>query len=290
MSELLQFLVSGVTVGAIYAAIALGFTLIYNASGVVNFAQGEFVVIGGMTAAALIGAGVPVWIAAPLAVIAGMLVGVALYRLAIRPAREAPLVSLIIITIGASIFLRGAMQAVFDKQIHRYDGFSGDAPLRVGGATILPQSLWIIGGSIAVFAFLAWFLNRTRAGRGIRATASNRMAAALVGINTGRAMNLSFALSAAIGALAGVLATPVTFTSYDVGVLMALKGFSATMLGGVGSPLGALAGGLLIGLIEAMTAGYISSDYKDASAFVVILLVLFLRPQGLFGARITERV
>ncbi|PSK87720.1 amino acid/amide ABC transporter membrane protein 1 (HAAT family) [Limimaricola soesokkakensis] len=290
MSELLQFLVSGITVGAIYAAIALGFTLIYNASGVVNFAQGEFVVIGGMTAAALIGAGVPVWIAAPLAVIAGMLVGVLLYRLAIRPAREAPLVSLIIITIGASIFLRGAMQAVFDKQIHRYDGFSGDAPLRVGGATILPQSLWIIGGSIAVFAFLAWFLNRTRAGRGIRATASNRMAAALVGINTGRAMNLSFALSAAIGALAGVLATPVTFTSYDVGVLMALKGFSATMLGGVGSPLGALAGGLLIGLIEAMTAGYISSDYKDASAFVVILLVLFLRPQGLFGARITERV
>lgn len=290
MSELLQFLVSGVTVGAIYAAIALGFTLIYNASGVVNFAQGEFVVIGGMTAAALIGAGVPVWIAAPLAVIVGMLVGVALYRLAIRPAREAPLVSLIIITIGASIFLRGAMQAVFDKQIHRYDGFSGDAPLRVGGATILPQSLWIIGGSIAIFAFLAWFLNRTRAGRGIRATASNRMAAALVGINTGRAMNLSFALSAAIGALAGVLATPVTFTSYDVGVLMALKGFSATMLGGVGSPLGALAGGLLIGLIEAMTAGYISSDYKDASAFVVILLVLFLRPQGLFGARITERV
>jgi branched-chain amino acid transport system permease protein len=116
------------------------------------------------------------------------------------------------------------------------------------------------------------------------------MAAALVGINTGRAMNLSFALSAAIGALAGVLATPVTFTSYDVGVLMALKGFSATMLGGVGSPLGALAGGLLIGLIEALTAGYISSDYKDASAFIVILLVLFLRPQGLFGARITERV
>lgn len=290
MSELLQFLVSGVTVGAIYAAIALGFTLIYNASGVVNFAQGEFVVIGGMTAAALIGAGVPVWIAAPLAVIAGLLVGLLLYRLAIRPARQAPLVSLIIITIGASIFLRGAMQAIFDKQIHRYDGFSGDAPLRVGGATILPQSLWIIGGSIAVFAFLAWFLNRTRAGRGIKATASNRMAAALVGINTGRAINLSFALSAAIGALAGVLATPVTFTSYDVGVLMALKGFSATMLGGVGSPLGALAGGLLIGLIEAMTAGYISSDYKDASAFVVILLVLFLRPQGLFGARITERV
>ncbi|MGB8622337.1 MAG: branched-chain amino acid ABC transporter permease, partial [Paracoccaceae bacterium] len=184
MSELLQFLVSGVTVGAIYAAVALGFTIIYNASGVVNFAQGEFVVIGGMTAAALIKAGVPVIVAAPLAVLAGTAVGILLYRLAIRPAGQAPLVSLIIITIGAGLFLRGAMQAVFDKQIHRYDGFSGEAPLHLGGATILPQSLWIIGGSVAVFAALAWFFGHTRAGRGIRATASNRLAAALVGINT----------------------------------------------------------------------------------------------------------
>ncbi|QDL91939.1 branched-chain amino acid ABC transporter permease [Paroceanicella profunda] len=290
MAELLQFLVSGVTVGAIYAAVALGFTLIYNATGVVNFAQGEFVVIGGLTAAALIGAGVPPLLAAPLAVLAGLVMGLLLYRLAIRPAGQAPLVSLIIITIGASIFLRGAMQMVFDKQIHRYDGFSGEAPIGFLGATILPQSLWIIGGSLVVFAFLAWFMGHTRAGRGIRATASNRLAAALVGINTKAAMNLSFALSAAIGALAGVLATPVTFTSYDVGVLVALKGFSATMLGGVGSAQGALAGGLLIGLIEALTAGYLSSDYKDAAAFVVILAVLFLRPQGLFGARMTERV
>lgn len=290
MSELLQFVLSGVTVGAIYAAVALGFTLIYNASGVVNFAQGEFVVIGGMSAAALIALGVPVYLAAPLAVLAGTLVGIALYRLAIKPAGKAPLVSLVIITIGASIFLRGVMQLVFDKQIHRYDGFSGDEALHFLGATLLPQSLWIIGGSVVVFAGLAWFIGHTHAGRGIRATASNRLAAVLVGINTGRAMNLSFALSAGIGALAGVLATPVTFTSYDAGVLMALKGFSATMLGGVGSPAGALVGGLAIGLIEALTAGYISSDYKDAAAFIVILAVLFVMPQGLFGRRTTERV
>ncbi len=290
LSELLQFVLSGVTVGAIYAAVALGFTLIYNASGVANFAQGEFVVVGGMTAAALISAGVPVYIAAPLAVIAGMIVGIGLYKLAIRPAGKAPLVSLVIITIGASIFLRGVMQIVFDKQIHRYEGFSGDEALRFLGATILPQSLWIIGGSVVVFALLAWFVGHTKAGRGIRATASNRLAAVLVGINTGRSMNLSFALSAAVGALAGVLATPVTFTTYDAGVLMALKGFSATMLGGVGNPFGALVGGFAIGLIEAMTAGYISSDYKDAAAFIVILGVLFVMPQGLFGRRTTERV
>lgn len=290
MSDFLQFVLSGMTVGAIYAAVALGFTIIYNASGVVNFAQGEFVVIGGMTAAALVSAGVPIYIAAPLAIVAGTLTGITLYQVAIQPAVRAPLVSLIIITIGASIFLRGAMQLVFDKQIHRYPGFSGDDALHFLGATLLPQSLWIVGGSVAVFAGLAWFFGHTRAGRGIRATASNRFAATLVGINTGRAMNLSFALSAAVGALAGVLATPVTFTSYDAGVLMALKGFSATMLGGVGSPLGALVGGIAIGLLEALTAGYISSDYKDATAFIVILLVLFFMPQGLFGRRITERV
>ncbi|MCB8836373.1 branched-chain amino acid ABC transporter permease [Aurantimonas sp. VKM B-3413] len=290
MAELLQFLFSGVTVGAIYAAVALGFTIIYNASGVVNFAQGEFVVIGGMTTAALIAAGVPVFIAAPVAVLVGTLVGVLLYKVAIEPARQAPLVSLIIITIGASIFLRGAVQFVFDKQIHRYPGFSGDEALQVLGATLLPQSLWIVGGSVLVFLVLAWFFGGTRAGRGVRATASNRLAAKLVGVNTSRAMNLSFALSAAVGALAGVIATPVTFTSYDAGVLIALKGFSATMLGGVGSPLGALVGGFAIGLIEALTAGYISSDYKDAAAFIVILAVLFFMPQGLFGRRITERV
>jgi len=290
VSELLQFVLSGLTVGAIYAAVALGFTLIYNASGVVNFAQGEFVVIGGMTAAALIGIGVPLPLAILGAVLAGTASGVLLYQFAIRPARNAPLVSLVIITIGASIFIRGAMQTIFDKQIHRYDGFSGDLPIRFGGAAILPQALWIIGGAIAIFAFLAWFMRRTRSGRAIEATSSNRLAATLIGINTRHAVNLSFALSAFIGALAGVLATPITFTSYDAGVLLALKGFSATMLGGVGSPLGALIGGLAIGLIEALTAGYISSSYKDAAAFVIILAVLFLRPQGLLGRRIQERV
>ncbi len=290
MSEFLQFCFSGLTVGAIYAAVALGFTLIYNASGVVNFAQGEFVVIGGMTTATLIGLGLPIWLAAPIAIVVAMVMGIALYRLAIEPARNAPLVTLIIITIGASIFLRGLMQVVFDKQIHRYDGFTGEDPIHVLGATVLPQSFWILGGSIAVFAGLALFMNRTRAGNAIRATASDRLAAKLVGINTHRAMNLSFALSAAIGALAGVLATPLTFTSYDAGVLMALKGFAAMMLGGVGSPAGALIGGLLIGFLEAFTAGYISSDYKDATAFIVILLVLFFMPGGLFGAKRVERV
>lgn len=290
MPELLQFLLSGITVGAVYALVALGFTIIYNASDVVNFAQGEFVMLGGMVTVFASAAGLPLPLAALLAIIATAAIGVALNKFAIEPARGAPVVSLIIITIGASIFIRGATQLVFDKQIHRFPAFSGDQPILIGGATILPQSLWVIAGALAVFVCLWLFFTRTLIGRAVLATANNRVAAQLVGINTNYVMTLSFAMSAAIGALAGVLVTPITLTSYDVGLALALKGFAAAMLGGMGNPKGALVGGLLLGMLEAMTAGYISSQYKDAAAFVVILAVLFAMPQGLFGRKSTDRV
>lgn len=290
MPELLQFLLSGITVGAVYALVALGFTIIYNASDVVNFAQGEFVMLGGMITVFASAAGLPLPLAALIAIIATAGVGVALNTLAIEPARGAPVVSLIIITIGASIFIRGVTQLVFDKQIHRFPAFSGDRPILIGGATILPQSLWVIAGALAVFVCLWLFFTRTLIGRAVLATANNRVAAQLVGINTNYVMTLSFAMSAAIGALAGVLVTPITLTSYDVGLALALKGFAAAMLGGMGNPKGALVGGLLLGILEAMTAGYISSQYKDAAAFVVILAVLFAMPQGLFGRKSTDRV
>ena len=290
MSELLQFAFSGLTVGAVYALVALGFTIIYNASDVVNFAQGEFVMLGGMSTVFLHAAGLPLGVAAFLAIVIVVAVGVALNKLAIEPARNASVVALIIITIGASIFLRGTAQIVFDKQIHRFPAFSGDQPIAVMGATILPQSLWVLGGAAAIFAGLYVFFTRSLTGKAVLATANNRLAAKLVGINTNFVMALSFALSAAIGATAGILVTPITLTSYDLGVALALKGFAAAMLGGMGNPLGALIGGLLMGLIEAMTAGYISSDYKDAAAFVVILAVLFVMPRGLLGKTAVDRV
>lgn len=290
MSEFMQFLLSGLTVGAVYALVALGFTIIYNASDVANFAQGEFVMLGGMITAAAYTAGAPLPLAAALAIVVTAVIGVLLNKLAIEPARGAPVVSLIIITIGASIFVRGVVQLVFDKQLHRFPAFSGDDPIRLLGATILPQSLWVIAGALVVFVGLWLFFTRTLTGRAVLATANNRIAAVLVGINTKYVMTLSFALSAAIGALAGVLVTPITLTSYDIGMTMALKGFAAAMLGGMGNPKGALVGGILLGVLEAMTAGYISSQYKDAAAFVVILAVLFLMPQGLFGRKSTERV
>lgn len=290
MSELLQFLFSGLTVGAVYALVALGFTIIFNASGVVNFAQGEFVMLGGMITVFAHAAGLPLPLAALIAIAVTAGVGVALNQLAIEPARGAPVVSLIIITIGASIFIRGAAQLVFDKQIHSFPAFSGTEPIHVPGATIQSQSLWVIGGAFAVFAGLWLFFTRTLLGRAVLATSNNRLAAQLVGINTRFIMTLSFALSAAIGAFGGVLVTPITLTSYDVGLALALKGFAGAMLGGMGNPKGAFVGGLMLGLLESLTAGYLSSQYKDAAAFVVILAVLFFMPQGLFGRKSTERV
>jgi branched-chain amino acid transport system permease protein len=290
MPELMQFLFSGLTVGAIYALIALGFTIIYNASEVVNFAQGEFVMIGGMATFFLYAAGLPLWLAAPLAILAAVAVGFALHRFAIAPARGASVVALIIITIGASIFLRGAAQIVFDKQYHRFPAFTGEAPFHLLGATLLPQSVWVMAGAALAFVLLWQFFAHTLAGKAIAATASNALAARLVGIDTDRMIALSFALSAALGALAGVLITPITLTSYDVGTLLALKGFAAAMLGGMGHPLGAVVGGFVVGLTEQLSAGLVSSKYKDAVAFLVILVTLFVRPNGLFGRSRAERV
>lgn len=290
MPELLQFCVSGLTVGAVYALVALGFTIIYNASDVVNFAQGEFVMIGGMTTVFATAAGVPLPLAVIGAILVAMVVGLLLHRLAIEPARGASPVTLIIITIGASIFLRGLAQVVFDKQFHSLPAFSGDTPIRFGGAAILPQSFWVLGGAAVIVVLLWAFFNRTLIGKAVLATAANRLAARLIGINTSFVVGLSFVMSAAIGAIAGILVTPITLTSYDVGMLLALKGFAAAMLGGMGNPLGAVVGGLAVGLLEALGAGYISSTYKDAIAFIVILVVLFALPGGLFGKASVERV
>ncbi|GEO82890.1 branched-chain amino acid ABC transporter permease [Pararhodospirillum oryzae] len=290
MAEFLQFLFSGLTVGAVYALVALGFTLIHNASGVVNFAQGEFVMLGGMITVFAAQAGLPLAVAAGVAIGVTALVGVALYRLAIAPAGSASVVSIIIITMGASLFLRGTAQSVFDKQIHRFPAFSGETPITIGGATLMPQSLWVLGGAAVVFVALHRFLAHTLPGKAVLATASNKLAAQLVGINTHAVLLLAFGLSAAIGAVAGVLITPLTMTTADMGVSVALKGFAAAMLGGMGIPVGAIVGGLGLGLIEAFTAGYLSSAYKEATAFLVILVVLVLMPRGLFGPKDVERV
>ena len=290
LAQFLQFLFSGVTVGAIYALAALGFTLIYNASNVINFAQGEFIMLGGVLTVVFLKTGMPMPLAIALAIGVSALAGMLIEKLAIEPAKGADVVSLIIITIGAALVLRGLAQVYFGKSPATFPAFSGEAPLRIAGATLLPQSLWVLGVAALIVVALWLFFAHTLVGKAILATAYNSVAARLVGVDTQWVLLVSFAMSAAIGAIGGVLATPIAMTSFDVGVMLGLKGFVAAVVGGLGSGLGAVVGGLAVGIIEAMSAGYISSAYKDATPFVLILLVLFVMPRGLFGARETERV
>ena len=290
LAQLLQFLFSGVTVGATYALAALGFTLIYNASNVINFAQGEFIMLGGMLAVMFTQAGLPLPAALLLAVLVPAVVGVLIEKLAIEPVKGAETVTLIIITIGASLVIRGLVQVFLGKGTHSLPAFSGDAPIEILGATLMPQSLWVLGVTAVVVVLLWYFFNRTLTGKAMLATSFNRTAAELVGINTSWVLFMSFAMSAALGALGGILVTPITLTSYDVGIMLGLKGFVAAVVGGLGNGLGAVLGGLLVGVLEAMGAGYISSAYKDAIPFVLILFILFFMPRGLFGGKSTDRV
>ncbi len=290
-AEFLQFLFSGITVGATYALVGLGFAIIYNASHIINFAQGEFVMLGGMMAYYFFEQlGLPMPVAIALAIGGTVMVGVALEKLAIEPARDASIVTLIIITIGASIFLRGAAQVLWGRNYHSLPPLTGDQPIDIAGAAVTPQNMWIVGVTLAIILGLHWFFNRTMTGRAVRAAAYNPLAAQLSGINNRLVLLLSFALAAGLGAVAGILITPIALTYPSVGIMLGLKGFCAAILGGLGNPFGAILGGLIVGLSEAMTAGYISSDYKDAVAFVIILLTLFFMPNGLFGKRGTERV
>jgi branched-chain amino acid transport system permease protein len=291
LASALQFLAAGLTVGSTYGLAALGFTIIFNTTGIINFAQGEFVMLGGILSVVFVhwlDPGLPAAIL--LAVIATTLVGLLMERLTIRPVRNASVINLIIVTIGVSITIRGLVMLFWGKDTYVLPAFSGTTPIHLLGATIVPQSLWILGIAVVVLALLKGFFSRTIFGRAMLACSFEPKAARLVGISVERMVMASFMLSAFVGAVGGAILTPLTMTSYDAGVLLGLKGFAACILGGLGNPFGAAAGGLILGVLEAFGAGFVSSAYKDAIAFVVILGILLWKPSGLFGAADTERV
>ena len=288
--QIFQYILSGLSNGAIYALIGFGFAVIYNATGIINFAQGEFVMLGGMLTVFFLSVfKMPLVLAIFLAIIISTFVGILFERLAIRPLKNANPLSMIIITIGASIFIRGAAMLIWGKDTHALPSFSGDDPLYIGGATILPQHLWILGLSVLIIIASRIFFNHSVVGKAMRACSYNPRAAGLVGINVKNMVLLSFALSAAIGSMAGIIIAPLTMTSYDVGVMLGLKGFCAVIIGGMSSGMGTILGGLLLGLLESLGAGLISASYKDAIAFIILLLILFIRPEGLFKQKETER-
>lgn len=286
-----QFFFSGITNGSIYSLIALGYCLIQNATGLVNIAQGDFVMLGAMIMISLSkGAGLPMPLAFLLAVAAVAIVGVALDRGPIRHSRNRDILTLVMVTVGASISLRGSSMLVWGKSDHIFPGFGGENPIIFLKAAILPQSLWIFGLSLLVLVMLYLFFHRTLLGKAMRAAADNPFGASLIGISVSRVVALAFGLSGALGAMAGILVTPITSMNYEAGVMLGLKGFAAAVLGGYGSAVGAVVGGLLLGTLESFGAGFISSAYKDAFAFVILLTILFVRPAGLFGSAGVKRV
>ncbi|MBN1995234.1 MAG: branched-chain amino acid ABC transporter permease [Anaerolineae bacterium] len=295
--QLVQFLVSGITVGSIYALIALGFVVIHNVTGIVNFAQGEFAVYGAFMAITvsqkvnLLSGNVrfnlawPLPLAALLGVAAAVVVGLLLYRLGIQPARKASALSMIIITIGAAFVLRGVALLIWSTDPYRLPAFTQGPPLKILGAVLTRQSVWVIGVTVVLLAALYLFFNYTLIGKALRACAANPGAARLMGINATRMALIAFGLSAATSAIAGIVITPATFMTYDRGLILSLKGFVAATMGGVSSLPGAVIGGLLLGIVEAFAAGLLSSGYKDAVAFVVLFIVLAMRAGGLLKGR-----
>lgn len=285
LTDIIQFLFMGVQRGCIYAMVAIGFNMIYNATGIINFAQGEFVVLGGLMMVTLtMGVELSLLFSFMLSVVFVTIVGILMERLTINPVKQPTVLRLIIITIAVSILLKGAAMCFWGKGSHYMRHFSDAAPFEWFGAVIMPQTLWIIGVLGLVVVGYVIFFNFTMTGKCMRACAINRDAARLAGINDRKMVMLSFALSAGIGAIAGIIVTPIIQMDYARGALLALKGFGAAVLGGLGNSMGAVVAGLLLGIIEAMAGGYISSHYMDAIALVIMLGVLFLRPGGLFGS------
>jgi branched-chain amino acid transport system permease protein len=281
----LQYLLSGITKGGIYAVVAIGFNLIYSATGVLNFAQGEFVMLGGMVGVSL-ARYVPMPVAVAGAVAAVALLGCLLELALFRRLRGHSILHLIIITIGLSILLQEAALHVWDEKVRSLPYFTGTevSSLRILGAAISPQVLWVLGTVAVAVAGLQVFLKFTLAGRAMRACSSNAEAAMLAGINMRNMRTLSFGLSAGLGALAGCVISPITMTHYEMGAPLAIKGFAAAILGGLGNPTGAVLGGLLVGVIESASVSRLPAAYNDVTAFAILLLVLFARPGGLLGA------
>lgn len=290
-SFILQYFFSGLTKGSIYAVVAIGFNLIFNATGVLNFAQGEFVMLGGMVAITL-SYYFPLPVAVFGAVVAVALIGCLLEILIFRRLRHHSIMHMVIITIGLSIVIQEAALHLWDEKVRSLPYFTGSerSSLNVLGAAISPQVLWVLGTVGVMVVLLHGFLTYTMQGRAMRACSANPDAAILAGINIPNMRTLSFGLSAGLGALGGCVISPITMTHYEMGAPLAIKGFAAAILGGLGNPTAAVLGGLLIGILEAFSVRQLPAAFNEVTALAVLVLVLFLRPHGLFGSPESDSV
>lgn len=286
LEQVMQYIFSGITVGSIYAFVAIGYNIIYNATGIINFAQGEFVMLGGMLAYSL-SLIMPLFPAIAIAVLVTSLFGGVIETVFIRRMKHSSVLGMIILTVGLSILIRETALHIWDEQIRALRFFSGSeiSSVKILGARISPQVLWVLGVTVLVVAGLYFFFKFTITGQAMRACSENKRAAKLCGIRTGTMVRLSFMLSAAIGALGGCVVSPLTQTHYAMGTDLAIKGFTVAILGGLGNPLSSVAAGLLLGLIESFSISVLPMAYKDVISIIILLIILVIRPSGLFGSR-----
>ncbi len=280
-----QLLFSGITIGAIYALVGLGFVTISRASQIINFAQGDFVMLGGvLTFFLLNGLKLPYPLAALIAIVIVVLIGFAMHLSILYPLRKASVLILIMATLGASIFLSSTSGLIFGTLPKALPPFSSGGPLLIGQISVAPQNLWVLLFTLILLIFLYLLSHRTLLGKAMEASSTDPLGADLLGISRNLMVFLAFGVSAGVGAFAGILITPVFFTSYSSGALLGLKGFIAAVLGGWGKNSGAILGGFALGIVESLSLVFIPSGYKDGVAFVILLLILYFRPQGILGS------
>lgn len=287
--QVLQYIFSGITVGSIYALVAIGYNIIYNTTGIINLAQGEFVMLGGMMAhsfSQVMALAPAIIISVAITSVAGGLIEVVF----IRRMKKTSVLGMIVITIGISILIREAALHIWDEQVRALRFFTGNevSSIDILGARISPQVLWIIGVTALVVAALYLFFRYTITGQAMRACASNIRAAKLCGIRTSRMVNLSFMLAAGIGALGGSLVSPLTQTHYAMGTDLAIKGFIVAIMGGLGNPMAAAVSGLTLGLIESFSVSVLPMAYQDVVSIIILLSILVFLPSGIFGSRQTS--
>lgn len=283
----LQSLVSGISIGCVYGLIGIGFCVIYNASGIVNFAQGAFVMIGGMATYVLMtDYNMPYAVAAVGAILLAGIVGAVVERLVVRPLwnRNAAMFVMILATLAAQIVIERLAYIIVDDQPKTLPPFTDFPAIMLGGIAINYQSLWIVGCSALIILGLNAFFRSTRTGKAMRAVSLNAEAAALQGIPVSRMLTLAFVLSAMLGASAGILLTPTQYTAFNMGVPFAISGFIAAIIGGFGKPLGAFIGGIALGIIQSMAILELGAGFKNVAALSLLLLFLFFRPSGLLGS------
>jgi branched-chain amino acid transport system permease protein len=282
----LQYLVSGLIYGSIYAAVAIGFNIIYNATGIINFAQGEFAMLGGMIASSL-ASRLPLALAMAAAVAATTLVGIGMERAFLRRIARGGVLKMIIATIGLSIAIREIALLIWGESVRTLPFFSGTEVSSVGiaGAHFSPQVFWVLGVTALVVAALTAFFKLTLIGKAMRGCSANREGASLCGIDPDLMVTLAFGLSAAIGAIAGCAVAPLTQTHYAIGTGLGIKGFTVAAFGGLGNSLAAVGAGLILGMLESFSIIVVPEAYKDVVSIVVLLAVLFAKPSGIFGSR-----